>query len=53
MHETKMKPTINISRLQSTFDVSSSIGTTEKGGLTRLALTKEDVKIRDVFVEWL
>lgn len=53
MHETKMKPTINITRLQSTFDVSSSIGTTEKGGLTRLALTKEDVKIRDVFVEWL
>ncbi|MDN4609182.1 M20 family metallo-hydrolase [Sporosarcina highlanderae] len=53
MNDTKLNPAINLERLKSTFDVSSSIGATEGGGITRLALTKEDIEIRDVFVKWL
>ena len=53
MSETNLSMKINLSRLISTFDVSSSIGTTENGGLSRLALTAEDKKIRDIFIRWL
>ena len=45
--------TINEKRLLETFEVSSSIGQTENGGLNRLALSEEDKQIRDIFVKWL
>ncbi|RST74125.1 Zn-dependent hydrolase [Siminovitchia acidinfaciens] len=44
---------INLSRLKSTFEVSSNIGKTKGGGLTRLPLSKEDKEMRDVFISWL
>lgn len=44
---------INKSRLLETMKVSASIGTSENGGLTRLALTEEDKTMRDIFVDWL
>lgn len=44
---------INKKRFLDTFTISSSIGATNKGGLDRLALTKEDKEIRDIFVQWL
>ncbi|MFD1706432.1 M20 family metallo-hydrolase [Siminovitchia sediminis] len=44
---------INMERLKAAFDVSSNIGATEKNGLTRLTLTAEDKKMRDIFVNWL
>ncbi|RST74402.1 Zn-dependent hydrolase [Siminovitchia acidinfaciens] len=49
----KNKIDINMSRLKAAFEVSSKIGATEKNGLTRLTLTEEDRKIRDIFVQWL
>ncbi|MDV2686311.1 Zn-dependent hydrolase [Alkalihalophilus lindianensis] len=51
MKSTKL--TINKSRLLETVQISSSIGSTEKGGLRRLALTEEDKLIRDQFCRWL
>ncbi|WP_221565902.1 M20 family metallo-hydrolase [Alkalihalobacillus sp. TS-13] len=44
---------VNKKRLLETIKVSSSIGSSEKGGLNRLALTEEDKMMRDVFVQWL
>src|SRR5690625_2749057 len=44
---------INFERLKSTFEISSDIGKTAGGGLTRLALSPEDKKMRDIFVSWL
>ncbi|GAB3794032.1 allantoate amidohydrolase [Virgibacillus kimchii] len=44
---------INFSRLKSGIEKSSKVGATENGGLHRLALTKEDKKIRDIFVDWM
>lgn len=44
---------VNKNRLIETIRVSSSIGSTENGGLSRLALTEEDKEIRDIFVKWL
>ncbi|MFD1039416.1 M20 family metallo-hydrolase [Virgibacillus byunsanensis] len=44
---------INLERLISTFDTSSSIGVTKNNGLNRIGLTSDDKKMRDIFVEWL
>lgn len=44
---------INETRFLNTFKHSSSIGATANGGLNRLALTKEDKQMRDLFVEWM
>ncbi|ASN06231.1 M20 family metallo-hydrolase [Virgibacillus necropolis] len=44
---------INRRRLLETINVSSSIGASENGGLSRLALSEEDKTMRDIFVEWL
>lgn len=44
---------VNKQRLLETFKVSSSIGATENSGLSRLALTKEDKTMRDIFIQWL
>lgn len=44
---------INKERLLHTINVSASIGTTENGGLSRLALSTEDKMMRDVFMGWL
>lgn len=49
----KSHKNINGSRLKATFKVSSGIGATEGGGLTRLPLSKEDKEMRDVFIGWL
>jgi len=40
-------------RLWSTIDVSASIGGTDHHGLHRLALSKEDKKMRETFIQWL
>lgn len=44
---------INLERLKSTFEISSAIGETKGGGLTRLPLSQEDKLMRDIFVGWL
>lgn len=44
---------INKARLLDTLKVSSSIGTSENGGLNRLALSETDKKMRDTYIEWL
>jgi len=44
---------INMERLRATFEVSSSIGRTDRGGLHRLALSREDKEMRDIFCGWL
>lgn len=44
---------INRKRLLETIKVSSSIGSSKNGGLTRLALSEADKTMRDVFVDWL
>lgn len=44
---------INADRLRSTLEESAKIGTTSGGGLSRLTLTDEDKKMRDLFVKWL
>lgn len=44
---------VNKKRLLETINVSSSIGTTENGGLHRLALSEEDKTMRNIFVEWM
>ncbi|MFA6409384.1 MAG: Zn-dependent hydrolase [Gammaproteobacteria bacterium] len=44
---------INAKRLQSTLEESAKIGGTANGGITRLTLTDEDKKMRDLFVKWL
>lgn len=44
---------INFARLKTSLEKNSIIGATKNGGLNRLALTKEDKKIRDIFVDWM
>lgn len=51
MKQTKLN--INFKRLKETIETSASIGTTPNHGLCRLALTKEDQEMRDVFKKWL
>jgi|SRR5690625_239466 len=48
-----MRLTINEQRFLNTFTISSSIGTTDKGGLHRLALSNEDKQMRDIFKQWM
>lgn len=49
----KTKMTIDFNRLKNTIEQSASIGTIPKDGLRRLALTKEDQTMRDLFKKWL
>lgn len=51
MENTLLK--INKERLLDTLKVSSSIGTSDNGGLNRLALSEVDRNMRDTFIEWL
>jgi N-carbamoyl-L-amino-acid hydrolase len=44
---------INGKRLQSTLEEMAKIGGTPGGGVTRLALSDEDKRARDLFVKWL
>src|SRR5690625_3585013 len=48
-----MNININEERFLDTLEVSSSIGKNEKGGLSRLALSESDRKMRDIFIDWL
>ena len=49
----KTKLNINFKRLKQTIDHSASIGTIPKDGLRRLALSKEDKTMRDLFKSWM
>jgi len=51
MGQDKLK--IKGKRLQSTLEEMAKIGGTPGGGVTRLALTDEDKRARDLFVKWL
>jgi len=44
---------VNGKRLQSTLEQMAKIGGTAGGGVTRLALSEEDKRARDLFVKWL
>lgn len=44
---------VNTKRLLETIRVSATIGGTENGGLSRLALSHEDKEMRDVFIKWM
>jgi N-carbamoyl-L-amino-acid hydrolase len=44
---------INGKRLRSTLEEMAKIGGTPGGGVTRLALSDEDKRARDLFVDWL
>src|SRR5699024_7371056 len=44
---------INEERLFKIINVSASIGETKNQGLYRLALSKEDKEIREIFIQWL
>ena len=44
---------INAKRLRSTLEEMAKIGGTPGGGVTRLALSDEDKRARDLFVKWL
>jgi N-carbamoyl-L-amino-acid hydrolase len=44
---------VNDKRLRSTLEEISKIGSTPGGGVTRLALSDEDKRARDLFVKWL
>jgi N-carbamoyl-L-amino-acid hydrolase len=44
---------IDRARLESTIEELGRIGATERGGLTRLALTDEDRRGRDLMVSWM
>src|SRR2546428_3619797 len=46
-------PTIDRKRLEQSIDVLGRIGETPRGGLTRLALTDEDKRGRDLMVRWM
>ena len=50
--ETK-KLRVNGKRLQSSLEEMAKIGGTPAGGVTRLALSDEDKRARDLFVKWL
>lgn len=49
----KTKINIDFKRLKETIEQSASTGKIPKDGLRRLALTKEDQKMRDLFKEWM
>ncbi|MGD6964435.1 M20 family metallo-hydrolase [Fictibacillus phosphorivorans] len=44
---------INLARLMETIQQSAIIGELPNGGLSRLSLTDEDKKMRDLFLKWL
>src|SRR5438128_12452281 len=44
---------IDRKRLEQTMDELGRVGETERGGLTRLALTDEDKRGRDLMVRWM
>ena len=44
---------IDRARLQASIEELGRIGATERGGLTRLALTDEDRRGRDLLVSWM
>ncbi|WP_408011427.1 Zn-dependent hydrolase [Pseudalkalibacillus sp. A8] len=44
---------IKIERLKSRMIAMADIGRTEKGGVTRLALSEEDRKARNLFINWM
>ncbi|WP_342615453.1 M20 family metallo-hydrolase [Peribacillus frigoritolerans] len=44
---------INKERLLSTINTSANYGALPNGGLCRLALSEDDRKIRDIFMEWM
>ncbi|OAH54013.1 MULTISPECIES: hypothetical protein [Bacillaceae] len=44
---------INLERCMETFKVSNKVGQTAETGVQRLALTKEDKIMRDIFINWL
>lgn len=46
-------PSINRARMEGTMEASARIGATADGGLHRLALSDQDKKMRDLFVQWL
>src|SRR5699024_2527162 len=43
----------NEERLFKTINVSASIGETKNQGLYRLALSKKDKEMREIFIQWL
>lgn len=47
------KINIDFNRLKATLEKSSSIGTIPGDGLRRLALSEEDKKMRDIFLNWM
>lgn len=51
MIQQKLK--ININRLMKTIEESALIGELPGGGICRLALTDEDKKMRNTFIQWL
>jgi N-carbamoyl-L-amino-acid hydrolase len=51
MDDTKVR--VKGKRLQSTLEEMAKIGGTPGGGVTRLALSEEDKRARDLFVKWL
>jgi beta-ureidopropionase / N-carbamoyl-L-amino-acid hydrolase len=48
-----MNHIINLERLMETFNVSNKVGQIDETGVRRLALTKEDKIMRDIFTIWL
>lgn len=44
---------INKKRLLKTIDISATYGKLDNGGLCRLALSKDDRQMRDLFAEWM
>lgn len=44
---------ININRLMKTINESAKIGGLSRGGICRLALSDEDKKMRDLYIQWL
>jgi len=48
-----MTDAINRKRLEESMDALGRVGETPKGGLTRLALSDEDRRGRDLLVEWM
>jgi len=51
MDITKLR--VNGARLRSTLEEMATIGATHAGGVTRLTLSDEDKRARDLFVSWL
>jgi len=53
MNKTIQTQAINLERLMETFKISNSVGQVRETGVQRLALSKEDKIMRDIFVNWL